>query len=141
MLIRTVALSLGLAFLVMASPSFAEPNMQEGTWEITSKAEMEGVPVAMPATKYTQCITKKDIVPQKTEKNQDCKVTNTKVSGDTVSWTVQCKSKEGTTNSIGKITYNKDTFYGTMNTTVNRSDRGMIDMMQRVSGRRIGDCK
>ena len=141
MLIRTVALALGLAFLVMASPSFAEPNMQEGKWEVTSKVEMEGVPVAMPATKYTQCITKKDMVPQKTEKNQDCKITNTTVSGDTVSWTVQCKSKEGTMDSIGKITYKKDTFYGTMNTTVKSSDRGMMDMMQRISGKRTGDCK
>ena len=43
--------------------------------------------------------------------------------------------------SIGKITYKKDTFYGTMNTTVKSSDRGMMDMMQRISGRRIGDCK
>ena len=141
MLHRTVALSFGLAFVVTAPSSFAEPNLREGKWEITSKAEMEGMPVAMPATKYTQCITKKDMVPQMTEKNQDCKVSNTKVVGDTVSWTVQCKGKEGTMDSIGKITYKKDTFYGTMNTTVNGSDRGMMNMMQRMSGKRIGDCK
>jgi hypothetical protein len=141
MLHRTVALSLGLAFLVIASPSFAGPNMQEGKWEITSKVEMEGMPMAMPATKYTQCITKKDMVPQKAEKNQDCKITDTKVSGDTVSWTMQCKSKEGTMDSNGKITYKKDTFDGTMHTTVNNPGSGKMQMTQRMSGRRIGDCK
>jgi hypothetical protein len=115
--------------------------MQDGKWEITSKVEMEGMPMAMPATKYTQCITKKDIVPQKVEKNQDCKITDTKVSGDTVSWTMQCKSKEGTMDSNGKITYKKDTFDGTMHTTVNNPGSGKMQMTQRMSGRRIGDCK
>ena len=141
MLHRTVALSLGLAFLLVASPSFAEPNMQEGKWEITTKVEMQGMPMAMPATKYTQCITKKDMVPQKPEKNQDCQITNTKVSGDTVSWSMQCKGKEGIVDSSGKITYKKETFDGTMHTTVNSPGSGKMEMTQRISGRRIGDCK
>lgn len=141
MMHRTVSLLLGLAFLAVASAAFAEPNMRDGRWEITSRVEMEGMPMAMPATKYTQCITKKDMVPQKPEKNQDCKITNTKVSGDTVSWSMRCKSKEGTVDSNGKITYKKETFDGTMHTTVNSPGSGKMEMTQHMSGRRIGDCK
>lgn len=130
-----------LVFFVLTSSAFAELNMQDGKWEITTKTEMQGMPMTMPATKFTQCITKKDAVPQKPEKGQDCKITGTKVAGNTVTWTMQCKTKEGVIDSSGKITYKNDAFDGTVNMTMDNTGSGKMQMTQHMTGKRIGDCK
>jgi hypothetical protein len=50
---------------------------------------------SMPAQKINQCITKKDSVPQKPEKDSECKMISTKVVGDTVFWNMHCRMKDG----------------------------------------------
>lgn len=140
MFTRTTVFLFLLVSLAFTSSVFAELNMQDGKWEITTNVEMKGMP-PMPPTKFTQCITRKDAIPQKPENNQDCKVTNTKVSGDTVTWSMQCKSKEGTMDSNGKITYKNDTFDGIVNMNMDGPKTGKMQMIQHMSGKRIGNCK
>lgn len=79
-----VVIFMAVSFL-HPSLSFAEPDMREGLWEITVKMDMPGMPMQMPAMTHTQCITKKDLIPQKPEKNQDCKTISSKTSDNTVS--------------------------------------------------------
>ncbi|OPY64332.1 MAG: hypothetical protein A4E63_03561 [Syntrophorhabdus sp. PtaU1.Bin050] len=120
------------------------PNLKDGLWEITTKVEMQGMPVpfAIPEQKVTQCITKKDAVPQKAEKNQDCKMVSSKVTGDTVAWTMECRTQEGAkTDSQGTVTYKGDTFEGVTNVTVTPPGQNTMKMTQSMSGRRIGECK
>ncbi|MBI5213212.1 MAG: DUF3617 family protein [Nitrospirae bacterium] len=106
MFIRTIFAAVLVFSLLSATLSFAEPDMRDGFWEITVKTDMPGMPMQMPPMTHTQCITKKDLIPQKPEKNQNCKIINSKTSGNTVSWTIQCRDKEGTTaESSGKVTY------------------------------------
>jgi len=112
------------------------PNMQEGLWEITTRMDMPGMPMSMPATKHTQCITKENIVPESSQPDQECRITKTKVLGDTVTWTVVCDSPEGKSRLTGQITYHGDKFEGIINITM----EGM-EIIQHMSGRRIGDCK
>ncbi len=131
--------------LLCAGASFCfagpEPNMQEGLWEITSSIEMPGMP-AMAPMKHTQCLTKKDLVPQSQEKSQDCKITQTGMSGNTVTWTMKCSGEEGAMEGTGKITYSGDTFQGTMTMNIqNPGQGGKMQMIQRMTGRRIGNCK
>jgi len=140
MVIRT-AFFLLLVSLVLNSPASAEPDMQEGNWEMTIKTDMPGMPMAMPATKHTVCITQKDLVPQKPEQNQDCKMINQKISGNTVTWTMKCKMDKTVIESDGRITYKKDKFDGIINMTMNDPDSGKMKMTQNMSGKRIGDCK
>jgi len=75
--------------------SFAQPNLNEGMWEIKGELMIEGMPFPMPPVPvaYTQCLTKKDMVPQKKEKNQDCTTISNKIAGVTVTWVIQCKDK------------------------------------------------
>ena len=129
-----------LVSFVFTSTVFAELNMQDGKWEITTKVEMKGMPEMQPM-KFTQCITRKDAVPQNPDKNQDCKIKNTKISGNTVTWAMQCKSKEGTMDSNGEITYENDTFDGVVNMNMNGPKTGKMEMTQHMSGKRIGNCK
>jgi hypothetical protein len=141
MLLR-ITLAITIVFsLVLSGFAFAEPNMQEGMWEITMKTEMAGMPMAMPPMKFTQCLTKKDLVPQKKEKNEDCKMISTKVDGNVVTWVAQCRMKDGTVDSTGKITYKGNGFDGVIKVLMDTKDTGKVEVTQHMSGQRIGDCK
>ncbi len=129
--------------LVLAAIAVAEPNMKEGTWEIKGEIKMEGLPFPMPPIPmtFTQCLTKKDMVPQKKEKNQDCKTIKNETVGNTVSWVMQCKDKNGVTDSTGKITYKGDSFDGTVHTVTKGTKGEKSESTMQMSGKRTGDCK
>ncbi len=132
--IATVFLAL---FLVQVASAM---DMKEGLWEFTTKMEMPGMPMEMPATKHTQCLSGKDNVPQVKDmdkgRNQDCKIKNTDVKGNTVTWEVHCISEGKPMKSIGKVTYKGDTFEGET-----KMEMDGMKMTQKMSGRRIGNCK
>jgi len=135
-------ISLALAFVLSVlwvSAAFASPNMQDGKWEITTTMDMKGLPVQMKPIKTTVCLDQKDVVPQKPQKNEDCKMISNKVEGNTVTWVMQCKDKNGTMDSTGKITYKGNSFDGTVNMDIN-GKQGKQHMAQKMSGKRIGDC-
>lgn len=136
-------LMLSLVFMMMAAPgrAGAEPNMQDGQWEITSTMNMPGMPAPMPPVKQTQCITKKDMVPQTQQKNQECTVTDTKINGNTVSWSVKCSAEGNDMTGNGNITYKGDTFDGTFIINMKVPGQGSMQMTQNMKGRRLGPCK
>jgi len=125
--------------IVVASISIADsvPDMEEGLWEITTKVSMPGM--SMPPVTNTQCLTKKDLVPESSQPGQECNITDVKVVGNTVSWTMQCKSQGTEMKGTGNMTYSGNSFKGTMKMTV-KGEEGM-EMISNMSGRRIGDCK
>ena len=90
---------------------------------------------AMPAMKHNQCITRENAVPDSAQQDQECKMIKTAVNGDTVSWNMVCDSPEGKSNLTGEVTYHGDTFKGMLKIDI----QGM-EMVQRMSGRRIGEC-
>jgi len=128
---------------LMSSALFAEPNMQEGMWEIKGEMKIEGMPFPMPPVplSFTQCLTKKDMVPQKKEKNQDCKTIKNEIVGNTVTWVMQCKDKNGVTDSTGKITYKGDSFTGTVHMVMKDTTGSNSESTLQMSGKRTGDCK
>lgn len=129
--------------LMCASFAVAAPDMKEGLWEVTvtSKMEMPGMTMPMPPVKYTQCLTKNDFVPQKTEKGEQCEKVNVTINGNTVSWTVKCNGKEGSTKGSGKITYKGNTYEGVMNMTFPNQGGGEGKMTSSMSGKWIDKCK
>ena len=133
-----------LPLFSLAAVAYAEPNLQDGLWEITSKMEMPGMPAAaMQSTKMTQCMTKTNAVPttQPKDKNNDCKMTSTNVVGNTVTWAMQCHGQQGDSDSSGKVTYSGNSFSGVTKVSMNIKGQGRMDMTQNMSGKRIGDCK
>lgn len=118
-------------------------NMEEGLWEITSKAEIPGMPFAMPEVKHTQCLTQEDLFPQgQSQMNQDCKMTTSDVTGNTASWTMVCLQQGMRNKTSGKITYNGTSFDGVMKTQASdpKGD-GMMDMTTTMRGKHLGACK
>jgi len=124
--------------------AFAGVNLHEGLWEITTKMEMQGMPMKMPARKHTQCLTKenmlKTMVPKEQTQEEECKITDTKIRGNTVTWVMKC-SGEDAMEVTGKITYHGDTFEGTITMISNDPEEDKMKMINHISGRRIGKCK
>lgn len=134
------ALVMTILVLATVSPSIvlAAPDMQPGKWQITSTIEMPGMAFAMPASTHTQCISSEYLVPQTQPENDKCQMIENLIDGDTVTWKVKCESKGGTMTSQGRIVYHGGSFEGTVNTTGSQMPSGMT---QKMSGKRIGDCK
>lgn len=132
-----------LAFAVEASFG-AGVNMKEGKWETTVQMKMEGLPFPMPPItfKTSQCLTQKDLVPNTAGKNQSCKMTDQKISGDTITYKVTCAEKDGSTSTgEGKITYSGSSFQGTVKTTVtDKAGNTTSSSSMTLNGRRVGDC-
>jgi hypothetical protein len=126
--------------LIFIKPVYAEsvPEINEGIWEITTTVEMPGMPVAIPPTKHTQCITKEELIPKTSAEKQDCTMMDHKISANTVSWTMQCNSSAGTFRSSGKVTYSKDSFTGSFITEI---PRAKMKMESKMTGQRKGPCK
>ena len=137
MLKPTFAALVILFFSISTSFAGSEPNMQEGKWEITTKVEMPGMPMNMPPVTHTQCLTKDDFVPQKSQSGDECQISNVEVSGDTVTWVMQCKGQGGETKGSGEITYRGTSFKGIIKMTVVPSN---MQMTSKINGSRIGNC-
>jgi len=144
-MLKRVALAVTIIGLFLGGTfAFAGVNMHEGLWEITTRMEMQGMPMQMPARKHTQCLTKKNMlktmVPKEQDKEEECKITDTKISGNTVTWVMKC-SGEDAMEVTGKTTYHGDTFEGTITMISNDPEEGKMKMINHISGRRIGECK
>jgi hypothetical protein len=138
---KLLTLPLMLASLSCAMPALAAPNMEEGNWEITMKMEMVGMPFAMPPMKHNQCMTKKDMVPDSSQKGQDCTMSDQKITGDTVSWRMQCKDKDGVTEGEGKITYAGKSYDGAMLMKMTSKKGEAHTMKMAFQGHHTGPCK
>ena len=138
MLKNTFIFSICCAAFFFVTQAIGGVNMKEGLWEITSNLEIVGMGMHMPPTTYTQCLTKNDMVPKDQEESQ-CRITDQKVSGNTVTWSMQCTG-EGSMSMVGKITYSGNTLQGTTTMTADNPG-GPMKMINTISGKRIGECK
>ncbi len=126
----SITLSLGTAFA-------AGPNMKPGKWEITTQTEMEGMPMSIPPVTHTQCIMGDELIPQSQDANSECVVSDMEISGDTVSWKIVCSGQNGGMEGTGKIIYSGDSMEGTMDMVIQGAG---MQVKNKISGRRIGDC-
>ncbi|HEV7920420.1 MAG TPA: DUF3617 family protein [Thermoanaerobaculia bacterium] len=121
---------LALPLLAGASP------MKAGKWQLVMQMDMPGMPMKMPPIVTTDCVTKEDAEnpkPPKAMKDSDCKFSDYKMDGNSISWTVSCP-KQSMTGS-GKIVYSGDTYDGSMKMKV-----GEQEMSAKYTGKRLGDC-
>jgi Protein of unknown function (DUF3617) len=134
---KKIQVLLLVAVLVLcSSPVLASPDVQEGSWEITVVSEMSGM--TLPPQKHTQCLKSDALVPADPQMPQGCVIKDQRVSGNTVSWTMECSTEGAKTVSTGSITYEGESFSGTMDVTISGTDMKVVNTM---SGRRLGPCK
>ena len=135
---RGFSLSLMLVvFLVLPSVALAQPNVQEGMYDIETTTEMPGMGFTMPAVPFSQCITREDLVPRQQAAQQDCELLESEIEGDTVTWKMRCQSEGGPITSTGRMIYHGDSFEGTVETISEQIPGGM---RQSMKGSRNGPC-
>jgi hypothetical protein len=113
-------------------------NDQGEMWEITTRMEIAGMPMAMPAHTNRICLGKQASDEQFVPKNEDCKVTESRRSGNTLHYKMVCTGKNPMTGE-GEITHAKDAYNGRMRMTGKMEGESM-DMTQTFSGKKLGDC-
>ena len=138
--------TLSIILAVIASfvcATMASAEIKEGLWEMTTTMEMKGMPAQMPATTVRSCIRKDDMVPKPAaqQKGQECKVKEQKITGDTVTYSMECTTNDGTVSEIaGKTSYKGDVMDGSINITVKIKGQGTMEMSGKTTGKYIGPC-
>lgn len=105
-------------------------------WEITSKTEMPGMPFAMPSTTQKVCIGKGNEKQPRSSKDQDCQMSDVKISGNKTSWKMRCNSNGDTMTGEGEQTTNADSYEGVVHLV--SSGKHAMNMTQHYSGKRVG---
>ncbi|HEX2120766.1 MAG TPA: DUF3617 domain-containing protein [Thermoanaerobaculia bacterium] len=133
---RKVVLS-AVALLALALPVLAQSPQKPGQWQVKMEMEMPGMPFKMPPVNFEICLTEEDLKdPQKSVPNDPkskCTVSDYKVDGNTVTWTVDCP-KQGTKGN-GEITFTEDSYNGWMKMQV-----GEQEMKTKYTGKWKGEC-
>jgi hypothetical protein len=124
--------------LALGVSLFAQGPRRDGKWEV--KLEMSMAGMNLPAQTLTQCVTPQQAAdPQRAIPPSgrgrggpgDCKVSDYKVEGNKVSWTMACQQMTG----AGEFVYAGDTYTGTMKMNTQGQE-----MTMKYTGKRIGDC-
>ena len=146
MLIRTIQIIVALLILGTGTAATAAPDFKEGEWGVNYRMEMAGMPFPMPPinVKKTMCLDKKNYVPDNAQQGQDCQVSDQKVNGNTVTWTMRCRSQERTIEGRGTITYKDkgERYDGEMNANMISADNAGPAMSYKyvMQGQRLGAC-
>lgn len=125
-------------FCITASPAWSF-DFKPGTYKITSKTEMTGVPMQMPPVTFEQCMTKNEPIPEQSGSGT-CRITNRKIKGNTISWSMECKQQGQTTTGTGKMIYKGNGFEGTFSMSLG-AQAGNMTVKTQTTGERIGPCK
>ena len=124
--------------LVCSSSALAE--IKDGLWEVTSKAEIKGMPGQMPPSTVHQCLMKSDPIPRANDKSIECKINDQSINGDTVTYTMECKGKDSEVLTSGKMTYKGNTFAGALTTNIKSKGQPQMQMSNKISGKYVGPC-
>ena len=133
-LIKHLVYALLATLMINISVNASEIDIEDGMWEWTTVMEMSGM--SLPPMTYSSCITKEDLIPQESSVEQQCKMIENKIVGNSVKWKMACSSEAGVSTSEGKMTYNGSTANGEIKITT----QGMT-MISKINGHRTGGCK
>jgi hypothetical protein len=138
---NVTTLAIFICTAALSSFVSAQGPVRDGRWEVSMEMDMPGMPMKMPAIKTTQCVTKEQAddpnqsLPKGSpDKNSDCKVTDHKMVGNKVTWTMECKG-ESAMKGQGEITYGTNAYDGWMKMT---TEDGQMTM--KYTAKRLGDC-
>jgi hypothetical protein len=115
-----------------------DPQGKDELWDVTSKMEMPGMPMAMPAQTQRVCVEKGSndaAVP----KRDDCRVLDSKRTGNTVTYRMACKSGKNDYTATGESTWSGSGYQGKMR-MVGTMEGTQMDMTMTYSGARAGSC-
>ena len=119
----------------------AEPDIKEGAWEIISQMEMSAIPVKMPPVKFKECFTKQNMNPEKILRNNHCEMQQMDLKNNAVSWEMSCQQKGMQMTGRGNLIYQKTSFSGKFDISMNEAGNEAMNMRINLSGQYIGPCQ
>ena len=129
----------GVALFSMVALTAAAPAAAQGKddlWEVSSKMEMPGMPMAMPAQVNRVCVGKnrkdEDLVPRQ----DNCRVVDSKRVGNKLTYRMECAGSDPST-IVGELTFGNNAYDGQMRMTLTKTND---TMNMALSGKRVGDC-
>jgi hypothetical protein len=130
----------GLALLIATSmsPVPATAQGKDDLWEVTTKMEMPGMPMAMPPQTARQCLAKgakeADYIPRQ----QNCRVVDSRRTGNRIAFKMVCTGTDAM-EATGEITMGAESYDGRMKMVMHK-DGESLDMSSTFTGKRIGAC-
>jgi hypothetical protein len=131
---------------LLAAPLLAQDQMRPGRWEVTTQVDIDGIPVKIPATTATSCVTPEQARnPAETvgdpsgrgRGNSSCKAADQKVDGNKVTWKTVCTGANAMTGD-GEMVFSGDSYTGKMNMAMAQMP---APMTIQLTGKRVGDCE
>ena len=133
---RTFAVC-ALLLAVAAPATFAADKTpgKPGQWQFSMQMDIPGMPFKVPPVTMEQCV-KEDAgsaIP-KDSKDTDCKFSEPKINGNTITWTMDCPKEKMKGN--GKMTFSDESMTGAMDIEADGQA-----MTMKYTGKRLGDCE
>ncbi len=125
-----------LSVLVFAVSPAALAQGADDQWEISSKMEMPGMPMSMPAQVIKVCVAKNAKDEEYIPRQGDCKVVDSKRTGNKLTYKMTCSSPEPSTVE-GETQFASGAYDGKMRMTMTSSKQSM---QMTYSGKRVGGC-
>ena len=139
MQLRNRCRSAGAVAVLIAALAASLPVAAQGKdelWEISSKMDMPGMPMAIPPQVNRVCVGKnrkdEDLVPRQS----DCRMVDSKRTGSKFTYKMECTGNEPMT-MVGEMTFGTNAYDGQMRMTMTKTND---TMNMAVSGKRVGDC-
>jgi len=131
---RAIAPVFACLALAVAAPAVAQGK--DELWEVSTKMNMPGMPMAMPAQVNRVCLGKnrkdEDLIP----KQDNCRVTDSKRTGNRLTYRMECSGSEPSV-IVGDLTFGTNAYEGAMQMTMTRTND---TMNMALAGRRVGEC-
>ncbi len=111
---------------------------KDDLWEVTTKMEMPGMPMAMPPQTNRYCIGKGSKDEEYVPKRDNCNMLESKRVGNKVTYKMACTGKDAMT-VAGETTFGNNAYDGRMAMS-GKADGQPFEMAQTYAGKRVGDC-
>ena len=116
-----------------------QPSLAQGSddlWEITSRMEMPGMSLSVPAQVVKLCVPKNGKDDEYIPRKADCKIVDSKRTGNKYTYKMACGGPEPATME-GEVLWGTGAYEGKMRMTMTKTN----DSMQMTyAGQRIGSC-
>lgn len=128
----------GLLIVASTAPATAIAQGKDDLWEVTTKMEMPGMPMAMPAQTHRVCIAKGSKDDEYVPRRENCRVQDSKRVGNKLTYKMVCTGKDAMT-VAGEMTYGTNSYEGRMVMT-GKMEGQPVEMTQTYAGKRVADC-
>lgn len=122
---------------LMSTAAYAEGK--DILWEVTSKMEMAGMPMAIPAQTQKVCAPEGKGDESKIPPDKNCRLLESKQSGNKLTFKMVCEQDGGKMTGNGEIISSPDSYRGTLHIR-GKSEGHDVDMTSNFTGKKLGNC-